>query len=224
MFTKADFSEERSTFAGTLLVHSIAAMLGSGFCAAFAAVLIARAVGLDPASSNSNLCLWYSPLIWCSGLLLGVIVNWRVRDSAACMTWVSGAALLGLLMADLLLATGDWDRMAADIFPLSQAESSPDDVLGVTQLFFVWPAINSFAYSLGASIPLLFGSPTTAGWTRPSGCQCQVGAHTCPDALACPVCTESSLNYLLIEGDHIVLCTRCDTLYSVASGRAVLID
>jgi hypothetical protein len=102
--------------------------------------------------------MWYSPFIWWAGLLLGLIVNWRSRGTVACLTWLSGALLLALLMADFFWITRSWDRTMADIFPLLQAERSPDDALGVNQLFFVWPAMNSFAYSLGASIPLLLGS------------------------------------------------------------------
>lgn len=86
------------------------------------------------------------------------IVNWRSRDSVACLTWLSGAVLLTLLMADFFWVTRSWDRTMADVFPLLQGERSPDDALGVNQLFFVWPAMNSLAYSLGASIPLLLGS------------------------------------------------------------------
>jgi hypothetical protein len=151
MFTK-------TTSAGDFLLHSMAALLGCGFCAAFAGVLLVRAIGFDPASSNSNLLMWYSPVIWWAGLLLGFITNWRSRSSVACLTWLSGVLLLSLLMADFYWVTRNWDRTWADIFPLLQGERSADDALGINQLFFVWPAMNSFAYSLGASIPLLLGS------------------------------------------------------------------
>ena len=101
--------------------------------------------------------MWYSPTIWWAGLLLGFILNWRARGYAACTTWLSGVLLLGLLAADFFWVTRSWDRTRADIFPLWQGEHSPDDELGIIQLFLVWPAINSFAYSLGASVPFLFG-------------------------------------------------------------------
>jgi hypothetical protein len=55
MFTKTDSPECRSTSAGAFLLHSMAALLGCGLCADFAGVLLVRATGFDPASSNSNL-------------------------------------------------------------------------------------------------------------------------------------------------------------------------
>jgi hypothetical protein len=158
MFTKTDFPDRHSTSAGDFLLHSMAALLGCGLCAAFTGVLLVRATGFDPASSNSNLLMWYSPLIWWAGLLLGLITNWRSRSFVACLTWLSGALLLALLTADFFWVTRSWDRTMSDIFPLLRGEASPDDALRVNQLFFVWPAMNSFAYSLGASIPLLLGS------------------------------------------------------------------
>jgi hypothetical protein len=158
MFTTTNSPECRSTTAGAFFLHSMAALLGCGLCADFAGVLLVRATGFDPASGNSNLLMWYSPFIWWAGLLLGLVVNWRSRSSVACLAWLSGALLLALLMADFFWVTRSWDRTITDIFPLLQGERSPDDVLGVNQLFFVWPAMNSFAYSLGASIPLLLGS------------------------------------------------------------------
>jgi hypothetical protein len=48
--------------------------------------------------------------------------------------------------------------------------------------------------------------------------------NRCPDDLACPVCTESDIDHLLIDEDDIVRCTSCNTRCSVASGRAVIID
>jgi hypothetical protein len=159
MFTKTNSPEGCSTSAGAFLLHSMTALLGCGLCADFAGVLLVRTTGFDPASSNSNLLMWYSPFIWWAGLLLGLIANWRSRSSVACLTWLSGALLLALLMADFYWITRSWDRTMMDIFPLLHGESSPDDVLGVNQIFFVWPAMNSFAYSLGASIPLLLGDP-----------------------------------------------------------------
>jgi hypothetical protein len=141
----------------SVLENLMVAMFGGGFCAAFTGVLIVRATGFDPAISNSNLLMWYSPLIWWAGLLLGLILNWRARSATACWTWLAGAILLGFLATDIYWATRSWPHTRADIFPLWHAENSPEDQLGLIQLFFVWPAINSFAYSLGASIPLLFG-------------------------------------------------------------------
>ena len=146
--------EDGYTPAGSVLAHNITAIVGCGYCAAFTGAAIVRATGFDPAS---NLLMWYSPTIWWAGLLLGFILNWRARGYAACTTWLSGVLLLGLLAADFFWVTRSWDRTRADIFPLWQGEHSPDDELGIIQLFFVWPAINSFAYSLGASVPFLFG-------------------------------------------------------------------
>jgi len=144
----------------SFLLHCVAAMFGGGFCAAFAGVLLARFTGLDSASSNSNLVMWYSPLIWWAGLLLGFILNRRARSSVACYTWLAGALVLAFLATDLYWATRSWSHVRADVFPLWRSEHSPEDELGLLQLFFVWPAINSFAYALGASIPLLFGRST----------------------------------------------------------------
>jgi hypothetical protein len=135
----------------------MAAIGGGGFCAAFAGVLLVRATGFDPASSNSNLLMWYSPLIWWAGPLLGYLLNRRARSTVACYTWLAGALLLGFLALDLFWTNHSWERTLVDLFPLWHGEHSPDDELGLYQLFFIWPAINSFAYSLGASIPLLFG-------------------------------------------------------------------
>jgi hypothetical protein len=151
-FAPADFHHQLPAFGNSMI-----AMFGGGFCAAFTGVLIARATGFDPATSNSNLLMWYSPLIWWAGLLLGFRLNWRARESRACWTWLSGALLLAFLAADLYWATRSWDHTRADIFPLWHAENSPEDQLGLIQLFFVWPAVNSFAYSLGAALPLVFG-------------------------------------------------------------------
>jgi hypothetical protein len=156
MATVTDELEVPSVSAGSFLAHSVTALLGCGFCAAYAGVLLVRATGFDPAAHNSNLFMWYSPLIWWAGLLFGFIAHRRNGGSAACFTWVSGVLLLGLLMAVFFWTTLSWDRTVADIFPLGQAEGSPDDQLGVTQLFFVWPAVNSFAYSIGATLSLLF--------------------------------------------------------------------
>ena len=133
MFTTTNSPECRSTTAGAFFLHSMAALLGCGLCADFAGVLLVRATGFDPASGNSNLLMWYSPFIWWAGLLLGLIVNWRSRDSVACLTWLSGALLLALLMADFFWVTRSWDRTMADVFPLLQGERSPDDALGVNQ-------------------------------------------------------------------------------------------
>jgi hypothetical protein len=74
------------------------------------------------------------------------------------MTWISGILLLGLLAADFYWVTRSWERTRLDLFPLWQGEHSPDDELGIVQLLFVWPAINSFAYSFGAGIPFLLGA------------------------------------------------------------------
>jgi hypothetical protein len=147
------FTPTRSAF-----VHNITAIVGCGYCAAFTGAVIIRATGFDPASSNTNLLMWYSPAVWWAGLFLGFVLNWRKRDYAACMTWLSGILLLSLLASDLFWVTRSWDQTRADIFPLWRGEHSPDDELGIIQLFFVWPAINSIAYSLGASIPLLLGT------------------------------------------------------------------
>lgn len=152
---KAAPSEDGSSPARSIFVHHLAAIVGCGYYAAFTGVVIVRATGFDPAS---NLLMWYSPTIWWAGLLLGFVLNWRARNYGACTTWLSGILLLGLLAADFFWVTRSWDRTRADIFPLWQGEHSPDDELGIIQLFFVWPAINSFAYSLGASIPLLLGA------------------------------------------------------------------
>jgi hypothetical protein len=141
----------------SVLENLMVAMFGGGFCAAFTGVLIVRATGFDPAISNSNLLMWYSPLIWWAGLLFGAVLNWRPRRSVPCWTWLAGALVLGFLAMDIFWATRSWAHTRADIFPLWHAENSPEDQLGLIQLFFVWPAVNSFAYSLGASIPLLFG-------------------------------------------------------------------
>jgi hypothetical protein len=35
--------------------------------------------------------------------------------------------------------------------------------------------------------------------------------NRCPDVLACPVCTESDIDRLLINEDEVVRCTRCNT-------------
>jgi hypothetical protein len=150
--------EDGYTPTESVLVHNITAIVGCGYCAAFTGTVIMRATGTEPASSNANLLMWYSPTVWWSGLLLGFVLNWRVRSYAACMRWLSGILLLGLLAADFYWVTRSWERTRVDIFPIWQGEHSPDDELGVIQLFFVWPAINSFAYSFGASIPLLLGA------------------------------------------------------------------
>jgi len=157
---------ERQSFASTaplprvpapsFLLHCMAAIGGGGFCAAFAGVLLLRAIGFNPASSNSNILMWYSPLIWWAGPLLGYLMNRRTRSTVACYTWVPGALLLGFLALDLFWTNHSWERTLVDLFPLWHGEHSPDDELGLYQLFFIWPAINSFTYSLGAGIPLVF--------------------------------------------------------------------
>jgi hypothetical protein len=139
------------------LLHCMAAIGGGGFCAAFAGVLLVRAIGFHSASSNSNLLMWYSPLIWWAGPLLGYLSNRRTRSTAGCYAWVPGTFLLGFLALDLFWTNHSWDRTLVDLFPLRHGQHCPDDELGLYQLFFIWPAINSFAYSLGASIPLVFG-------------------------------------------------------------------
>jgi uncharacterized protein YbaR (Trm112 family) len=48
--------------------------------------------------------------------------------------------------------------------------------------------------------------------------------NRCPDVLACPVCTESDIDRLLIDEDDVVRCMSCNTRYSVASGMAVILD
>jgi hypothetical protein len=134
----------------------MAAIGGGGFCAAFAGVLLLRATGFDPASGNSDLLMWYSPLIWWAGPLLGYFMNRRARSPIACYTWLVGALLLGFLALDLFWTNHSWERTLIDLFPLRAGEHGPDDALGLYQLFFIWPAINSFAYSIGASIPVIF--------------------------------------------------------------------
>jgi hypothetical protein len=148
---------DRSVSVRSFLTNSVAALLGCGWCAAYAGVLLARAMGFDPASHDSNLFMWYSPLIWWAGLVFGFVASWRSRNAVACFTWLSGAVLLGLLLADLFWATLSWERAIMAVFPLRHGESSPDDQLGFAQLFVVWPALNSLTYSIGATLALLFG-------------------------------------------------------------------
>jgi hypothetical protein len=140
---------------GSFFLHTLSAMLGGGFCACFLHLLLMR-TGL--LASDPNLLLWYSPLTWWPGLLLGFAAGRRERNSHAGLVWLSGALTLGALTVILFWTNHNWERTLADLFPLSTADHSPDDELGLCQLFFVWPAVNAFAYSLGASLASLLAA------------------------------------------------------------------
>jgi hypothetical protein len=147
---------------GSFFLHTLTAMLGGGFCACFLHLLLMRTAAR---SADPNLFLWYSPLSWWPGLLLGFAMNRRARNSSGCFVWLSGGLLLVALALILFWANQSWDHTISDLFPLSSAEHSPDDELGLCQLFFVWPAVNAVAYSLGASLAALL-SATRRHWHR----------------------------------------------------------
>jgi hypothetical protein len=117
-----------------------------------------RAIRLDGLISRLNFDAWYEPLVWGPGLLFGFFVNRRTLQRAACFVWFSG--LLWLAWGILSIASG-WrpdgvspmTEVRIELFPRKQGECGMTECLGL--LFYVWPAVNSVAYSIGASIALL---------------------------------------------------------------------
>jgi hypothetical protein len=144
-----------------LAKHTVIAMPVSVVCSVLCGILVQvvlTAVGEGGLPRQANFDAWYWPFIWGPALVLGLLVNRRTLQRAACFVWFPG--LLWLASGILRIATG-WHpdgvspmtEVRIELFPRKQGECGMTECLGV--LFYVWPAINSVAYSIGAAIALL---------------------------------------------------------------------
>ena len=142
-----------------LTAHSMLAMPFGAVCAIHGMVavgVVLRLINLGPLRALDT---WYGPFVWWPGLLLGFFVNRRVLQRAACFVWLAG--LVWLAVGILSVATSwrpvgmPWTTYAGDeLFPLQQGACTTNECLRV--LFCTWPAVNSVAYSIGATFAFLF--------------------------------------------------------------------
>ena len=119
---------------------------------------------------------WYGPFVWWPGLALGLFVNRRTLHRAACFVWIPGLVWLD---CGIINTSRGWHpvgispmaKVRIELFPLKQGECGMTECLGV--MFYTWPALNSVAYSIGATMALVFNrtgarsDEADAGRTKP---------------------------------------------------------
>jgi len=147
----------------TYVGHLVAAMVASVIIGGVLAALVQHLIG-DVGPKNWTLHKVatdapYSPLLWGSALLLGLVVNRRTRNRSACWIWVAGLCWLGLWIWD---AVSIYDPRWCQGCSLSQNvwrnfftvgyNSCLQDCLA--ELFGTTPTLNSIAYSIGAWIAI----------------------------------------------------------------------
>lgn len=101
----------------------------------------------------------YSPALWGSSLVLGFLVNRRLRSRSASWVWALGLAWLSIWVwgaidsyhASSCQGCSVTQNVWRNLFTISEHACSQDCL---PELFGTTPVLNAFAYSLGASLGL----------------------------------------------------------------------
>jgi hypothetical protein len=141
------------------VVHVFVAMVGStalgGFLLIIASPLLAK-------SKNPWFDFPYSPLLWGSAFLVGLLLNRAMRNRSARWVWLVGASWLTLLvLGDIKSGNRHWcsgcTLLQSIWYSYSSYWNCSDECLGL--LIVTTPMLNSIAYSAGAAVALRFQHP-----------------------------------------------------------------
>lgn len=146
-----------------LVFHCIVAMIVASVLAvllgAFVGAMFASAPRLQDLATAVGVA---SPFLWGPGAVLGFLVNKTARSRLACWVWLPGVVWV---VNPILASIRDYDprysqgctptqNMLNEFFILNSHRCGGASTV-LTGLFFVLPALNAIAYSIGAAVALI---------------------------------------------------------------------